>query len=80
MKRYVLSLAVILLLPACVVGPDYQRPDVVTPKRWSVPTASAAQSKALERWWQNFNDPILNQLIVYAFNANLDLKQTVDRI
>ncbi len=80
MKRSVLSLAVVLLLPACVVGPDYQRPDVATPKQWSTPTASAAQSKALDKWWQNFNDPILNQLIVDAINANLDLKQTVDRI
>jgi NodT family efflux transporter outer membrane factor (OMF) lipoprotein len=76
MKRF----AIALLLTGCVVGPDYQRPDVSAPKQWSVPTAASPQVKALEKWWQNFNDPILNQLVIDAINANLDLKQTLDRI
>jgi NodT family efflux transporter outer membrane factor (OMF) lipoprotein len=76
MKRF----AIALLLTGCVVGPDYQRPDVPVPKQWSVPTATSPQVKALEKWWQNFNDPILNQLVIDAINANLDLKQTLDRI
>jgi NodT family efflux transporter outer membrane factor (OMF) lipoprotein len=77
MRRYALVLA--LLLAGCVVGSDYQKPEIATPKQWSVPTTSS-QEKALNKWWQNFNDPILNQLIVDAINANLDLKQTQDRI
>ncbi|MDD1607934.1 MAG: TolC family protein, partial [Methylococcaceae bacterium] len=77
MRRYAFGLA--LLLTGCVVGPDYKKPEIDTPKQWSVPTTSS-QEKALNKWWQNFNDPILNQLIVDAINANLDLKQTLDRI
>jgi NodT family efflux transporter outer membrane factor (OMF) lipoprotein len=76
MKRF----AIALLLTGCVVGPDYQRPDVPVPKQWSVPTAASLQVKALEKWWQNFNDSILNQLVIDAINANLDLKQTLDCI
>ncbi|MEI6707236.1 MAG: efflux transporter outer membrane subunit [Methylococcales bacterium] len=79
MRCYAL-VAVALSLTACVVGPDYQRPDVSTPKQWSVPIATTPQVKALEKWWQNFNDPILNQLIIDAINANLDLKQTLERV
>lgn len=78
MRHYALLLA--LLLSACVVGPDYQKPEIATPKQWSSPSATAAEAKALDKWWQNFNDPILNQLVVDAINANLDLKQTLDRI
>ncbi|MDP3008597.1 MAG: hypothetical protein Q8N30_05965 [Methylococcales bacterium] len=33
MRRYALGLAV--LLTGCVVGPDYQKPEVATPKQWS---------------------------------------------
>ncbi|MDD1611248.1 MAG: efflux transporter outer membrane subunit, partial [Methylococcaceae bacterium] len=77
MRRYAFGLA--LLLTGCVVGPDYKKPEIETPKQWSVPTTTS-QEKALNKWWQNFNDPILNQLIVDAINANLDLKQTLDRI
>jgi NodT family efflux transporter outer membrane factor (OMF) lipoprotein len=76
MRRYAFGLA--LLLTGCIVGPDYQKPEIATPKQWSV--ASETQVKTLDKWWQNFNDPILNQLVVDAINANLDLKQTLDRI
>ncbi len=78
--RYYALVVVALLLTACVVGPDYQRPDVSTPKQWSAPIATTPQVKALEKWWQNFNDPILNQLIIDAINTNLDLKQTLERV
>jgi outer membrane protein, multidrug efflux system len=76
-NHYAIGLA--LLLTGCMVGPDYQKPDIATPKQWSVATATSPE-KALNTWWQNFNDPILNQLVVDAINANLDLKQTVERI
>lgn len=78
MRRYKVGLA--LLLTGCIVGPDYQKPEIATPKQWSSATATAAQAKTLDKWWQNFNDPILNQLVMDAINANLDLKQTLDRI
>lgn len=78
MRPYLLCLSI--GLSACMVGPDYQRPELATPKQWSAPTASSAQVKALEKWWKSFNDPILNQLVVDAINANLDLKQTLERI
>ena len=55
-----------LLLSACTLGPDYQRPDTPTPTefmsagQWVV----ATPGDALERgtWWQLFADPQLDKL------------------
>lgn len=72
------------LLSACaVVGPDYQPPTVSGPKQWGVTLGAAASTKVpvrLEVWWQNFNDPLLNQLIADTLAANLDLKQALVKI
>lgn len=83
MRRLALALCLCAFLSACMVGPDYQRPEIAAPKQWSsvannaLPTSTHAN---LEKWWQSFNDPMLNQLVVDAINANLDLKQTQERI
>lgn len=81
MKR--LALFYPLILSGCViVGTDYQAPETSAPKQWSkvhnaLPNASTIN---METWWHSFNDPILNQLVVDAINANLDLQQTQARI
>ena len=45
-----------------------------------LPSSPVEQSDPDPRWWQNFNDPLLNQLIERAASANLDLQQAVLRI
>jgi NodT family efflux transporter outer membrane factor (OMF) lipoprotein len=60
----------VLLLSACAVGPDYQRPDVSTPAAFKeAPKAAAgwfpaAPADALDRgdWWTLFGDTELNAL------------------
>ncbi|MES2070851.1 MAG: efflux transporter outer membrane subunit [Pseudomonadota bacterium] len=58
--------AIALLLSACAVGPDYQRPAAAAPAAYKegqdwVP---AAPADALDRgtWWTLFNDPTLDEL------------------
>ncbi|MGZ8152496.1 MAG: efflux transporter outer membrane subunit [Methylovulum sp.] len=65
------------LLSGCTVGPDYQRPELPAPKQWSQTTERRAQ---VDKWWQTFNDPVLNRLMTDAIAANLDLKQALIRI
>lgn len=78
MKAAVVTLSLIPLLTACMaVGPNYRKPELATPKQWSVPTAKAMHT---EQWWQLFNDPILNDLIKQAIATNLDLAQALVRI
>ena len=64
-----------LTLNACALGPDYTRPELPVPERWSS-TATAAQIDTLvqPRWWTAFGDPELDALLQAAVAQNLDLK------
>ncbi|KJV05751.1 efflux transporter outer membrane subunit [Methylocucumis oryzae] len=73
---YVLS---VFFISACTVGPDYQKPELTTPKHWQNLPATP-MSHYQDAWWQSFHDPILNELISEASKANLDLKQALSRI
>jgi NodT family efflux transporter outer membrane factor (OMF) lipoprotein len=74
-----------LSISACVpVGPDFQAPEPQTPASWQsggpgvtvVPLAPSS----LARWWDNFNDPLLADLIDRAVAGNLDLQLAQARI
>ncbi len=80
MSYRLLTSGLALLLSACAVGPDYKTPVVPVPKQWHTPTVKPTKTEALIKWWETFNDPILNQLITDATNANLDLKQALARV
>jgi multidrug efflux system outer membrane protein len=79
MKRLALSILVVLLTAGCAVGPDYRRPAVETPAAWRVEYSYAAEV-ANTRWWQQFNDPALNQLIDIALRDNKDLTIAAARV
>ena len=55
-----------LLLSACAVGPDYERPSAPTPaaykeaEGWKVSEPKSVDSDP--NWWAIFNDPVLDQL------------------
>ncbi|MBK1789822.1 efflux transporter outer membrane subunit [Persicirhabdus sediminis] len=71
-----------VMLSSCMVGPDYQRPEVRVPDTWSA-ELNKDFSKAtpqLAGWWSVFNDSTLNKLIDDAGRDNLDLKIAVTRI
>jgi NodT family efflux transporter outer membrane factor (OMF) lipoprotein len=78
--------ATMLLLPGCMVGPDYRSPIMNLPARWSDsderprPRAGAAREIDLAQWWRSFNDPTLNELIDQALVSNLDEKIALSRI
>ncbi|WP_036517512.1 efflux transporter outer membrane subunit [Nevskia soli] len=61
-------------LSACVVGPDYHRPEVTLSQRWgSSSEAHLATAPDLSRWWQRLGDPTLDALIDEAVLGNLDV-------
>jgi NodT family efflux transporter outer membrane factor (OMF) lipoprotein len=59
-----------------MVGPDYQTPEAQVAERWSqaLEAAVVAGTGDLESWWENFDDPILNELIDKAYSQNLGLQ------
>jgi NodT family efflux transporter outer membrane factor (OMF) lipoprotein len=88
MKHHSLSaLSTILLaglavtLAGCEVGPDYAKPDTVTPAAW-ISSSDPVDTKAEidQQWWKNFNDPVLTQLIDKAATQNFDLQIAEARI
>ncbi len=67
------------LLSACAVGPDYARPSVTSPDKWRIDYPQAVDI-ANTRWWEQFGDPALNQLIDTALRQNRDLVIAAARV
>ena len=78
-------------LAGCTVGPDYRRPDVLTPGAYqevggrkdaplSQPAVAPVDEAQVASWWKQFNDPMLDSLVDRAMAGNLDLKTEVARI
>ena len=60
------------LLAGCVMGPDYQRPAVTAPAAFQYEPRDAADT-ANTLWWKQFQDPVLDQLIVEALAHNSNI-------
>jgi NodT family efflux transporter outer membrane factor (OMF) lipoprotein len=70
------GLAVILaplLLSGCMVGPNFSTPASKLQAQYANAGAQASMA-ANALWWQNFNDPILNNLIQLGYRNNLSLQ------
>jgi multidrug efflux system outer membrane protein len=61
------------LLAGCMMGPDYTRPPIDTPKSFIFEPKDAADTVNTQ-WWRQFNDPVLDQLIAEALANNLNVK------
>ncbi|MGI9400492.1 MAG: efflux transporter outer membrane subunit [Rhizobiaceae bacterium] len=79
--RRIASCLALLLLTACMVGPDFERPDAPILDSWSKGanleidsrTGFTTRSATSVPWWTLFNDPVLNELIAEAYEQNLGL-------
>ncbi|MCP4045732.1 MAG: efflux transporter outer membrane subunit [Gammaproteobacteria bacterium] len=78
MKCLSLTLLVVLV-GACAIGPDYEKPLVETPETWRFTDAEASEV-VNTRWWTQFEDPVLDKLIDEALTANLDVRIAAARV
>jgi multidrug efflux system outer membrane protein len=72
-----------LLLAGCMVGPDYKRPPVEAPGVYRGDSQSSLASSVPlgdEKWWEVFQDPVLQQLIRTAIEQNYDLRIAASRV
>ncbi|TCK35265.1 NodT family efflux transporter outer membrane factor (OMF) lipoprotein [Paraburkholderia sp. BL8N3] len=64
--RTFLAASLVVLTSGCMVGPDYQRPQVAVPATWQeLPGWTKAQPAAegpKGDWWTAFHDPLLDEL------------------
>jgi len=79
MRNLLLAGLTLLILSACTIGPDYVRPTVEVPSTWTV-SYDAAVDLVNTTWWQQFNDPVLDNLITTALTENLDIKVATARV
>jgi outer membrane protein, multidrug efflux system len=72
-----------LLLAGCMVGPDYRRPAIDAPGAYRLDNqALTASSESLgdEKWWEVFQDPVLQELIRTALEQNYDIRIAASRV
>jgi multidrug efflux system outer membrane protein len=74
-----LTVALAVLFAGCTVGPDYSRPQTASPDKWRIDYPAAADV-ANTRWWEQFGDPVLDQLIDTALRENRDLLIATARV
>ncbi len=78
MNKSAFILAAALLLTACSVGPDYQKPSIDAPVGWreSSPWQPADPQDEIPRgtWWMVFHDPILDDLEKKVSLSNQNLR------
>lgn len=74
--------SLLFVIEGCTVGPDYTPPSPNAPADWNaeLPPGLRRDSATLSRWWTNFNDPQLTDLISHAVQGNLGLRQAQERI
>jgi NodT family efflux transporter outer membrane factor (OMF) lipoprotein len=72
----VTRLCVLSALGGCAVGPDFTKPKIAVPERWSAKDDPrlAAQTAADSVWWHSFQDPALDRLVELAYRQNLPLQ------
>ncbi len=79
-NRFIKTLIIFTILSSCSVGLDYKKPKIDAPQSWFSFSSQKTTSNRQSRWWENFGDETLNQLIATAIQENLDLKIAYQRI
>ncbi len=71
-----ISVALMMLIAGCAVGPDYQSPTVEMPDQWHQQLLADffEDEPPSAAWWEMLNDLILNDLILQARQNNPDLE------
>ncbi|HQS66317.1 MAG TPA: efflux transporter outer membrane subunit [Sulfuricurvum sp.] len=71
-----LSLASLLFVSGCTIGPDYVKPASSVPDAFhnSDSTQNDLQKGIIDKnWWESFHDPVLTQLVSKALISNYDI-------
>lgn len=72
-------------IAGCMVGPDYERPDLTMPSSYRdakpIPSLSSGEASIADLpWWKVFDDPQLVALIDEGLRNNRDLRAAIARI
>lgn len=81
-KKYLLiqymPIVLLVFLPSCSLH-TYKLPTTQFPEKFTY-QETAATDLQIAHWWQQFNDPLLNDLITQAIENNYDLAIALEKI
>jgi NodT family efflux transporter outer membrane factor (OMF) lipoprotein len=76
----------ILLIGGCTFGPDYAKPDnhALTAINYigagNAPDQNVRTKNVTTKWWESYNDPVLNSWVADLTSGNLNLKAAAERV
>src|SRR2546429_2080041 len=73
LRNGAIALVLVASLSACMVGPDCRRPEVDVPAAWRLGATEAVEIANIA-WWDQFQDPVLSELVRTALANNKDLE------
>lgn len=68
-----------IALGGCLVGPDYRKPQVEVMNKYRFDNETS-RDIAGNMWWEQFRDPVMNDLIRVALDENKDIRVAAARI
>jgi outer membrane protein, multidrug efflux system len=78
-RAAIVAAAAVCLAGCFAVGPDYSRPEVPVPATWRIDLPQA-EEVVNAPWWEQFDDPVLNDLIQTGLRENLDVRIAAARV
>src|SRR5262245_22686063 len=82
MRKHLLNATIVLslVLSACSLAPEYERPPLALPGAWSTVDGVGMTQQNTTLFWQDLGSAELNRLIDQALAQNLDLEAALHRI
>ncbi|SHM45942.1 efflux transporter outer membrane subunit [Phytopseudomonas punonensis] len=80
LPRTLVVSALALAISACAVGPDYQAPQDANVVSAQATQNSYDTARFEAQWWQQFDDPTLNQLVEQSLQDNRELRVAYARL
>ncbi len=74
------AIALTTLLSACAVRPPYVAPTVAPVVLRNADATAVSEQSFDPRWWQQFEDPVLDELVGRTLEANHDVRIAVARV
>ena len=81
--RLIAGAVAVALMSGCTTGPDYKKPEVPLPEKWSESLEGGEQAATPAddcQWWTGFSDPVLDSLVSRAVESNHDLRIAAARV
>jgi multidrug efflux system outer membrane protein len=81
MKKMATPFGVVSVIAGCtIVGPEYQAPTIALQQQFIGGASTSLWNAAESPWWEQLNDPLLNQLVERGAKQNMDIRAAIARI